>query len=402
MLHDDYWNENIDSNLTASRLEIMFGFFSLVQHLSLSMSSSELMCKVFNSFFNEPIIPNTKYFFDKYFYSNEGITYHAVCSNCKDHIGTFTIKDRIIHCNVCNTDINLKSSQYRDYFATFDVSQDVKQLLQKSPQYYEKVILGLEEAHDNRMSDICDGQLYKQFKESLNEDEKKSFASFTFNSDGAPLYKSSNTSIWPIQLCINEIEYTTRSEKPIVFGIWFGKDKPNMTTFLRPFVNQMNTFSNNGIPCNFNGENKEIKLYALCCCVDSVARAPIQGLIQYNGYFGCSWCYHPGKAVRANTRKVVKYPLLEDVPELRDAEMSIEYIDLAVNLGAPVYGWKNASPLLLLHKFNIIKSIVPDAMHCILLGIVKRFFQYWFFTSGNDFFCFLYRLSQESRDGLLF
>ena len=120
-------------------------------------------------------------------------------------------------------------------------------------------------------------------------------------------------------------------------------------TFLRPFVNQMNTYSNNGILCNLSGENKLIKLYALCCFVDSVARAPIQGLIQFNSYFGCSWCSHPGKAVRANTKKVVKCPLLEDVPE-----MAIEHIDLAVNLGIPAYGRKDASPLLLLDIFNII------------------------------------------------
>ncbi|EFN66114.1 hypothetical protein EAG_05121, partial [Camponotus floridanus] len=35
-----------------------------------------------------------------------------------------------------------------------------------------------------------------------------------------------------------------------------------------------------------------IKVFTVCCCVDSVARAPMQDMVQH-GHFGCNWCLHP-------------------------------------------------------------------------------------------------------------
>lgn len=63
-----------------------------------------------------------------------------------------------------------------------------------------------------------------------------------------------------------------------------------MMVFIKEFVRLINNVRSVGIPCVVRGIEKNLKLYILNCCADAVARAPIQGMKQYNGYFGCNVC----------------------------------------------------------------------------------------------------------------
>ena len=55
---------------------------------------------------------------------------------------------------------------------------------------------------NSNICDMYDGTIYKTFSEFLSSP----FAiSFSINYDGAPKFKSSNTQIWPVQVCINEL-----------------------------------------------------------------------------------------------------------------------------------------------------------------------------------------------------
>lgn len=93
---------------------------------------------------------------------------------------------------------------------------------------------------------------------------------------------------------LNELPYKVKTKELILAGLWFGKDKPNMNVFLEPYVDKMDELSTNGIECNINDLKKNIKIFNLICCVDSVARAPVQCFMQFNGKYGCSLCLHPG------------------------------------------------------------------------------------------------------------
>lgn len=57
----------------------------------------------------------------------------------------------------------------------------------------------------------------------------------------------------------------------------------------------MNIINKKGIECIIYGDKRIFKLYLLASCVDAVARAPMQELIQFNGYSSCGWCLHPGE-----------------------------------------------------------------------------------------------------------
>ncbi|CAD6245217.1 GSCOCG00013587001-RA-CDS, partial [Cotesia congregata] len=66
------------------------------------------------------------------------------------------------------------------------------------------------------ISDIRDSNLYKELKQQLPE-------TFTlnYNTDGAPIFKSSKQSFWPQQLVINELPLKERFKHIIYLGEFF-------------------------------------------------------------------------------------------------------------------------------------------------------------------------------------
>lgn len=55
--------------------------------------------------------------------------------------------------------------------------------------------------------DIYDSELYRSYVKNKGPLSNPQNISFTFNTDGAPVFKSSNDSIWPIYLVVNELPY---------------------------------------------------------------------------------------------------------------------------------------------------------------------------------------------------
>lgn len=94
---------------------------------------------------------------------------------------------------------------------------------------------------------------------------------------------------------VEQITYICKKKDLILAGIWFGKGKPNMNVFLNSFVESINILSTKGVTCLMKGSNVIIKIFDLLYCVDSVARAPVQGFCLFNGCFGCNPCLLPGK-----------------------------------------------------------------------------------------------------------
>ena len=384
MLENDDSNETIAANLTVNKIEVLLAILKFSTTYSLPNSAIADLCKMFNSFFDARILPDTRYLIDKLFYPGEGIEYHAICPKCNNYIAKFNRRNCNLQCNVCENTVHLKDPCYHDFFVSININNELRHVIESHQDYYTNIMN--KNYEDNQtFSDIYDGQMYKKFIKSLPEDQRKSYLTLSFNSDGSPLFKSSKFSIWPIQVNTNEVPVSTRSKKPITYGLWFGHDKPDMNIFLNPFVKDMNNLADTGIQCNINNEIKTIKVYALCCCVDSVVRAPMQGFIQFNGYFGCNWCLHPGELVNHDRGAAIKYTLLHEVPPRRSEETTLRHIQEALDSNAVVNGVKKATPLLNLRKFNIIDGFVPDSMHCIALGIVRQFSDYWFQTSGNPF-----------------
>ncbi|XP_046395709.1 cytoplasmic dynein 2 heavy chain 1 [Ischnura elegans] len=228
---------------------------------------------------------------------------------------------------------------------------------------------------DNALEDIYDGAGYRKYSAP---GEILSFPlnfSYTFNTDGIPMGKSSKRSIWPIYVQINELPPKERSKHMLLAGIWVGNKDPNMSIFLKPFVEEANVLATEGVNWTLKGEAVNSKVIPLCVSVDSVARSRILNMSQFNGYYGCTLCYHKGEF----TRKGMRYPLSSTRYPDRTHEDIVQGMVVAFGKRDEknyrkrlVKGVKGPTPLMLLKHIDLCVSFPPDYMHSVLLGVVRK------------------------------
>ena len=401
---EDDASKNVDVSINKKDLIIRI-LKHVVAH-NTSKSEMRDMLRLFNGAINIRLLPDTDYFIDKYFNPDLGTTYHAICNKCEIYVSTFVSGEEHILCPQCKKQIDLKNERCNNYFITFNVISDFQFLLKKYGSYYKYVVE--DRKHEkNVLKDFYDGIMYRKFVTSLPEHMKHRYVTCILNTDGSPTFKSSNFAIWPVHLLVPETPKEVRSNEVILYGLWFGKSKPKMKMFLTPLVKEFNYLSKVGIPCEIEKEKLTIYPHIICCCVDSAARPPMQGIHQYNGAFGCSWCLHPGND---ETLKSLKYPILKtpskprthkgciaDIEKLNELKKTYEEQNLSTKK-LHVRGFINDTPLKELSHYNMVKSFVPDFLHCGLFGVARQFCRYWF---GSGKFGFTIRKSRNEIDELL-
>ncbi|KAG0436799.1 hypothetical protein HPB47_017753 [Ixodes persulcatus] len=225
----------------------------------------------------------------------------------------------------------------------------------------------------------------------------------TFNTDGSPLYKSSRASVWPVQFIVNELPPSERFNHCVLGGLWFGSSHPDMSLFMTKFVEEVTSLGS--LTWEHDSTVLSSKVHALCCCVDAPARAEVRHHVQYNGYFGCSWCLASGEHQEGSLRYRGKTPDEERTPEGVRRDMQ-----LALLSGASVNGVKGPSPLTDLPYFNLVWGFSVDYMHCVLLGVIRQFTEYLFSSTNcrenyyigklSTYTCSEYRYNDNSADEL--
>ncbi len=118
----------------------------------------------------------------------------------------------------------------------------------------------------------------------------------------------------------------------------------------------------------------------------------ISKLKQFNGEYGCGYCKHPGKPIpkikKDGTlgRDIRVFPLEFPLPEKRSHETTLREAIEAVNSSCSVYGVKGPSILHLLPGFNLISGMIPDYMHCVLIGVVHQFVNLWIESPNTAYY----------------
>lgn len=363
--------ESVSINVNRSPAELLLMALRFALSTQLSVTGILGLLKFVNRICSKSVVPETKYQLDKLCNNENTFTLHAVCTTCSMCLGTFEEFDKSFKCENCNTLIDVSNPSNSCYFATINPSNSVRDYLHLHENYYDDVVS--HRIHEtNLIKDIYDGESYRQFLNKLNDYDRKAYVTAIFNTDGAPVFESSNLSIWPIYIMLNEIPIENRFSSTIVVGLWFGTNKPEMSVFLNAFVEDMNHLSTVGISTIIKTEERLIKLFPIVACVDTVARAPMNGTTNFNGYYGCDWCEHPGQYYGGSMR----YPFIIPPPAERTRQSMIEHATEAVSTQARVFGVKNASPLLTLRNFDIIDGFTPDYMHCFLAGVASQFTEY--------------------------
>ena len=240
-------------------------------------------------------------------------------------------------CEECGTqfnhDTNIKNG---NFFLHIPLVNQLKQLLSDPILYQHLTNRNLKAVTESTViGDITTGELYKELirKHSMTGND----LSLTWNADGVSVFKSSKYSIWPIQCMVNELPPHLRSRNILLTGLWFGQVKPNMNTFLQPFVTECKKLEEIGFA--LQSESQCRKVFALICSSDSPARAIIRNTKQFNGEYGCDWCEHKGVGVNNHGGPPTRYyPQQNESAQLRTSAKQAAYGIEAGLTGKPVKG----------------------------------------------------------------
>ena len=364
--------EVISAHPIRSPCEILLMSAKFILYAGLNHEQTSKYFEYTNKLFSHQIIPDSKHLIDELLNDKSNAEFHAICPLCTTYLGEFEKINEIneFNCPKCLQLVDVSNRSSPSYFVTLDPSRHVAKLLETYEDHYDYII------HDrvgnaNTLRDIYDGKKYRKFRESLPDLDKLLYATATFNTDGFPIFESSNYSVWPVYFMINELPIQNRFNNLVTCGLWVGKGtKPEMSVFINKFVEKMNYLSTVGVECTIKGKERKIKLYNIIGCMDSTARPTTTGKMQFNAKDGgCDWCLSEGHWFAGATRYPMSYPL----PELRTQDNHLKNVGEAIHTEEAVHGVKYASSFMNLNEFDLFDGIVPDYMHCYCLGVGKQF-----------------------------
>nr|XP_037268866.1 uncharacterized protein LOC119160751 isoform X1 [Rhipicephalus microplus] len=335
-------------------------------------------------------LPDTKFLFKKFAgVSTDSMGFHFYCPNCICLLGECDgdLKKRKEFNATCTQCQQLYSGDtltaQGSFFVTLPMGQQISSILssQDTSRSLKNSLNALaHRSHAASMTDFTDGSLYLHQRKELGLGAMD--ITLTINSDGSPVFNSSKFSIWPVQTTINELPPGLRLKNVTVATLWYGQCHPDMTLVLEAFTKQMDSLTRSGIEWTCDGETFQSKVYCFAAVADAPARALMQNTVQYNGYFGCGWCLHPGKCIEGT----VKYPISAEAPPDRTKEGMMQDMAEVHRTGVNVRGVKGPSPLINLVGFDIVWGFTPDYMHGVLLGVTRQFMELWMSGVGAPYY----------------
>jgi len=322
-------------------------------------------------------LPRTYHSFRKAFNESDmSVKTVMCCSNVKCR--NLVMSPDLVYCEFCNTEINNTAAlQSGTFFLSLSLADQIRNVLETNRPSTE---LHRSSSVDNSISDIQDGTLYK----GCNIDSSTDI-SLVWNTDGVPLFKCSMKSFWPVRCIINELPYDIARKEVLISSLWFGKGKPNLHAQLSLFVQDIKELNQTGITWKHptTGVMVTSKVLPIISCCDAVARCAVQGIHQFNGSFGCSWCLDEGEVVERGDGVARVYPFRPTAgSRCRTHASMLEHAQAVTSspiTTTHVMGVKSVSPLFLLESygFDMVQSFNVDYMHCVLLGCVRQFLDLW-------------------------
>lgn len=152
------------------------------------------------------------------------LQYHHYCPVCKSAVEKKEVKQ--CRNQKCLTDF---SDRELPYFLHVPVINQIRSFFSHAG-FYMSLQGRFTKQRIGQLKDVYDGYLYQNMCKDNGPLSKPENVSFLLNTDGAPVFKSSKFSIWPIFLSINELDFKLRNlpQNMILSGLWFGADKPEM------------------------------------------------------------------------------------------------------------------------------------------------------------------------------
>ncbi|XP_053390624.1 uncharacterized protein LOC128553487 [Mercenaria mercenaria] len=308
---------------------------------------------------------------------------------CKHCLMSVEIEMKVCPNTFCKKDISDDSS--KSYFIEFPIEDQIKCMFKrKSFRENLKHRFSRKKQQENAFEDLYDGFIYKSLLQPEQPLSNLNNLSFTWNTDGVPVFKSSKYSIWPMYLMINELPYSARKEKTnmLFYGLWFGDLKPSINLFCKPLQDSLKKLETDGLDVKFEGRTENVKCFLLCGTADLPARSTALNMIQFNGKYSCSRCLQEGETFKTSARGHTHiFPYLKDNP-VGPPRSHIDTIQHAVEATEGpnefVKGIRGPTFLLGLSYYDFVLSTSIDYMHCVLLGITKKLISLWFSVGDSS------------------
>ena len=364
-------SEIIQINLKLNKKEALKSIFLFYLKHNCSWIQLENLCKLQNSLLGKKIFPETKYLLKTIFNQNLAIEFHIFCKICELYIGKYSSNKSLNCCPSCGYVVDLLRKDNDDFFVYFPLEPLLCKILEKHSDSLKPRVV----SESDNISDICDGILYQRLVKSSEEN----FVSLTINTDGVNVHNSNTKSLWPIMSIVNELPISLRykEDNMLIHALWFGAGAPPMRIYMKPFVDDIKNVDKTKIELS---QSIKIVVVVLMASLDTLAKCKVQGLKQFNGYYGCGYCLHPGEIVNRQVRYTNKENIL-----LRTEIDSLKHLEcLERNKTKEAFGFKMCSPLLELDHFNIITSFPIDYLHNCLLGVTRMMLCMWMNSNHHN------------------
>ncbi|XP_049273652.1 uncharacterized protein LOC125759283 [Rhipicephalus sanguineus] len=138
-----------------------------------------------------------------------------------------------------------------------------------------------------------------------------------------------------------------------------------MQLFLTKFVEEVN--STEAVRWQYKGNLHASKPHVLCVSVDAPARASVQNMVTFNGYFGCTWCLMRGEHKEGSLRYTMGLPA-----EARTTSRVKEDMKLTATVKDTVNGLKGPTALMNLKGLDLVNGYSVEYMHCVLQGVSRQ------------------------------
>lgn len=300
---------------------------------------------------------------------------HLFCENCLGYIGVYNGIQEHQECPGCSTDIDTeKTFKNGCFFLCMSIESQLRELL---PQFQEQLVMKSVVLQNPDLTCPLNGRVMREYYErgSITDQD----ITLLMNCDGAPVFKSSNRAIWPIQLTVNEIHGAPAANK-ILAGLWFYSEKPSNHVLFKPFVEELAQLGRDGF--SWGLPVRKSKAFMVCCTSDACARPILRNAMQFNGAYGCDFCTQRGERIVRGGGFSRIYTFEPNVP-LRTAE-SFREDALRGSCVHPSRGVKGVSELMLLPNFDMVRGFVPDYLHCVCYGVMRMLFTLWFDSSNHN------------------
>lgn len=303
-------------------------------------------------------------------------------------------KSETFQCEDCGME-NTITQRSLNQFISVDVRYQL-QLLFNDKKFQENLLETLDNLrsrnNDEKIEDVYDSQCYRTVQKKL-----PGCLTYNISTDGAPMFVATKRAMWALQLHLNELSPRLRFKNIILAGLFITSKEPNpyfMNLYLKTFVKQAKDLMEQGVTFTVHSTKQKmnLKLSCLLAPVDSVARPVMQNRLQFNGYFGCSWCYHPGEWID----NAMRYPLTtKDSP--RTHLKYLEDVAAVMKTGKIINGVKGPCAFMELDHFDCVWSFPVDYMHTVLLGIARGLWTIWTTPGKNGYLNAAQRLQIEQR-----